>query len=183
RRSIEAVAILNWRLFPTKFSMVGFSQFPDAFRTNRSLLQGQPKYRNWLTGSAKKGYSLNERGIGTAQRLIELLGPPQLDDGTALGSSADSQAKAGKPTRTIEPSTIVKRIRSSRLFAKWASDTVTERDTIHAHSLLGVFDHTPARVRVRKMKELERCAEDLDDQEVMRFLKHVREEFPSVFRD
>jgi hypothetical protein len=41
---------------------VGWPEYPDAFRTNRSLLQGQPKYRNWLTGSASKGFSLNERG-------------------------------------------------------------------------------------------------------------------------
>lgn len=59
RRSIEAIAVLNWRLFPAKFAMVDFDEYPDAFRTNRSLLQMQPKYRNLLTGAAVKGFSLN----------------------------------------------------------------------------------------------------------------------------
>src|SRR5712671_4689523 len=76
RRTIEAIAVLNWRLFPKRFSMVGFSQFPDAFRTNRSLLQGQPKYRNLLTGSAGQGFSLNARGMEVARDLTAKLGPP-----------------------------------------------------------------------------------------------------------
>src|SRR5260370_23625113 len=77
RRTIEAVSVLNWRLFPDKFGMVGWSDYPDAFRTNRSLLQGQPKYRNWLTGAASTGFSLNERGIEIAHDLIAKLGPPE----------------------------------------------------------------------------------------------------------
>src|SRR3977135_3826901 len=67
RRTIEAIAILNWRLFPEKLAIVGFDQYPDAFRTNRSLLQMQPKYRNLVTGAAIKGFSLNERGMERAR--------------------------------------------------------------------------------------------------------------------
>ncbi len=86
RRTIEAVAVLNWRLFPKKFAMVGFQEYPDAFRTNRSLLQGQPKYRNLLTGAASKGFSLNERGLEVARELIKKLGVPTTVEGTALGT-------------------------------------------------------------------------------------------------
>ena len=73
RRTIEAVSILNWGLFPDKFAMVGWPDTLDAFRTNRSLLQGQPKYRNWLTGAASTGFSLNERGLDIARDLIRKL--------------------------------------------------------------------------------------------------------------
>ena len=179
RRSIEAVAVLNWRLFPAKFCMVGFQQFPDAFRTNRSLLQGQPKYRNWLTGSAKSGFNLNQRGIQIAETLTKRLGPPSLDDGTMLGSEEPTGAQTVEKTaRTIEPARVISEIRSSTLYEKWLSQTLGERDLIHVHSLLGVFDHTPARVRTRKMKELQRCAEDVGDEEIQRFLEDIRQEFP-----
>ena len=56
--------------------MMSFQEYPDAFRTNRSLLQGQPKYRNWLTGAASKGFSLNERGFELARNLLNELGAP-----------------------------------------------------------------------------------------------------------
>src|SRR6266567_8909650 len=83
RRTIEAISVLNWRLFPDKFAMVGWPEYPDAFRTNRSLLQGQPKYRNWLTGSASTGFSLNERGLDVARELLSKLGPPSTTTGEA----------------------------------------------------------------------------------------------------
>lgn len=59
---------------------------------------------------------------------------------------------------------------------------VTERDLIHVHTLLGIFDHTPPKMREKKMKDLERHAEDVKDEEVIKFFKNVRDSFPEVFR-
>lgn len=184
RRTIEAVSVLNWRLFPDKFGMVGWPEYPDAFRTNRSLLQGQPKYRNWLTGAASTGFSLNERGLEIARDLIATLGPP----GTTTGKQANLQAigmmpkqlSAARP-RSVEPERELRSARKSRLFEKWKSEVLSERDLIHVHSLLGIFDHTPAKVRSKKMRDLERSAEDIKDAEMTKFLTDVRQQFPEVF--
>lgn len=185
RRTIEAVSILNWRLFPERFSMVGFPQFPDAFRTNRSLLQGQPKYRNWLTGAASAGYNLNEQGLQLVRDLIITLGPPQTTSGEPLATSQtpDISRKEAKSSRTLTPEQEVSRVRATTLFEKWKASALTERDLIHVHSLLRIFDHTPATVRRRKMKDLERDSEDARDEEVTRFLADVRSAFPAVFQD
>lgn len=184
RRTIEAVAVLNWRLFPDKFAMVGWPQYPDAFRTNRSLLQGQPKYRNWLTGAASKGFSLNDRGIQVALDLIDKLGAPVTNEGEALGHVATTNDFSSRTTaraRSIEPKRELDRARSSRLFEKWGSGVMGDRDVIHVHSLLGIFEHTPAKMRERKMKDLERCAKDFNDEEMINFLVDVRRHFPVVF--
>ncbi len=183
RRTIEAVTVVNWRLFPEKFAMIGWPQYPDAFRTNRSLLQGQPKYRNWLTGSAKRGFSLNERGIDIARELIDKLGPPLTSTGqmvTGTGHQPKFQPISGQ-ARSIEPGREIQRLRESRLFGKWKAGLLAERDLVHVHSLLGVFDHTPESVREKKMKDLERSAGDLADIEVGQFLADVRGQFPLVF--
>src|SRR5262245_44418981 len=181
RRTIEAVAVLNWRLFPTKFAMVGWPEYPDAFRTNRSLLQGQPKYRNWLTGSASKGFSLNERGLEIAQELITVIGPPSTTSGKQAG--LPSPVRGSKPTRprSVEPERELQLARSGKLFDKWRSEVLSERDLIHVHSLLNIFDHTPAKVRIKKMKDLERAAEDMKDTEMAKFLADVRQQFPAIF--
>jgi hypothetical protein len=184
RRTIEAVSVLNWRLFPDKFGMVGWSEYPDAFRTNRSLLQGQPKYRNWLTGAASTGFSLNERGIEIARDLIAKLGPPSTTTGKqAALRPSDAMVKQSASTRprSVEPERELQLARNSRLFDKWQSQVLSERDLIHVHSLLRIFDHTPAKVRSKKMRDLERCAEDLQDAEMLQFLTDVRKQFPEVF--
>ncbi len=183
RRTIEAIAVLNWRLFPTKFSMVGFAQFPDAFRTNRSLLQGQPKYRNLLTGSAGQGFSLNERGIEIARDLTATLGPPVTVEGGILGEmpSVEARVEREKRNRSIEPAHEMDRVRASKLFDKWKLGSMSDRDLIHVHAMLGIFDHTPVKQRRKLMKDLESNATDAHDDEVLHFLSDVRRSFPEVF--
>lgn len=183
RRSIEAITVLSWRLFPTKFSMVGWSQYPDSIRTTRSLLQCQPKYRNWLTGSATKGYSLNERGMQVARDLVEKMGSPQTTRGEIFNASPNNNAVVRKETRarSIEPEREIKEARKSRLFEKWKSEMMSERDLIHIHALLNIFEHTPRKLREKRMKDLERSALDIDDKEMIKFLEAVRRNFPSVF--
>jgi hypothetical protein len=182
-RTIEAIAILSWRLFPDKFSMVGYPEYPDAFRTNRSLLQMQPKYRNLVTGAATKGFSLNARGMEIAQELTTHLGPPAKGDGRFLGAEitvVTGLPKPKRPARSIEPDRELNKLRHSKLFEKWRSGGMTDRDLIHVHALLGIFDHTPTPVRQRAMKDLEQCAQRLDDQEAAQFLHDVRKAFPQV---
>src|SRR5580700_5073608 len=130
RRTIEAIAVLNWRLFPGKFAMVGFDEYPDAFRTNRSLLQMQPKYRNLLTGAAVKGFSLNERGIEKASELIGVFGVPTTESGAALGDKKriEVSARAPRLARSIEPEREIARVRGSKLFQKWQQGGMTDRD-------------------------------------------------------
>lgn len=178
RRTIEAVTVLNWRLFPQKFSMLGYPQFPDAFRTNRSLMQGQPKYRNWLTGSPPKGYSLNERGKEIANELIQRLGVPSTVSGTELGAVPEIvKTVSDKRARTIEPERELARVRGTRLFDKWKTREMADRDLIHLHALLEVFDHTPKKVRDKRMSDLERAAGDTHDEEMTAFFKAVRDMF------
>jgi hypothetical protein len=184
RRTIEAIAVLNWRLFPEKFAMVGFNEYPDAFRTNRSLLQMQPKYRNLLTGAAVKGFSLNERGMEKARALIKVFGAPTTESGAVLGDVKRIEVSARKPqqARSIEPEREVARVKSSRLFQKWRHGEMTDRDLIHLHALLAIFDHTPTAVRVRAMKDLEDAAQKTDDHEVQQFLSDIRKTFPQALK-
>lgn len=182
RRSIEAITVLSWKLFPSKFSMVGWPEYPDKERINRSLLQGGPKYRNWLTGAASKGFSLNERGIQIAVELTQRLGPPLFSEGRAITKAITSEflGKKSQP-RTIEPEREVAKAKESRLFEKWKEGIMTERDLIHVHTMLGVFEHTPRKIKTKKLKDLEHAAEVLKDGTMRRFLQVVRESFPMLY--
>jgi hypothetical protein len=182
RRTIEAITVLSWRLFPSKFSMVGWPQYPDQLRTNRSLMQGGPKYRNWLSGAAVNGFSLNQRGIEQAQDLMEKIGVPVFDDGTRINLGEHVRPiKTKSRARTIEPGREVAKAKEGRLFEKWKEGVLMERDLIHVHTLLDIFEHTPAVQREKRMKDLERAADDASDDEMKKFLKDVRTNFPAVF--
>ena len=184
-RTIESITVLNWRLFPEKFAMVGFPEFPDAFRTNRSLLQMQPKYRNLLTGAAVKGFSLNANGMEKADELNQKLGVPTTGAGKVLGSITkdEPRKKAAGLARSIEPEREIERVRQSKVFAKWRQDMMGDRDLIHVHTLLRIFDHTPRPVRMRALKDLKQAAEKIGDEEIQRFLADIQATFPHAFTE
>jgi hypothetical protein len=184
RRTMEAVSVLNWRLFPEKFAMVGFPKYPDSLRTNRSLLQGQPKYQNLLTGTATKGFSLNSRGFAIAEDLVRTFGVPRTTVG-GITFHGDAQQRApvtsSRGARTVDPREDVRRIKDSTLFDKWKRDVITERDIIHVHTLLGIFEHTPAKVRRQVFNNLKQSAEQVGDEEALQFLSDMHQRFRSVF--
>jgi hypothetical protein len=116
--------------------------------------------------------------------LVAKLGPPS----TTIGEQASVDPSFATPAqplatraRSIEPERELQRVRKSRLFEKWQSGVLSERDLIHVHSLLNVFDHTPSKVRDKKMKDLERSTEDIKDDVIGRFLADVRKSYPTVF--
>jgi hypothetical protein len=142
----------------------------------------QPKYRNLLTGAAVKGFNLNERGMEKARELIAIFGIPETGLGQPLGSLKRSDPDLRRPrlARSIEPDREVARIKSSKLFQKWKQGVMTDRDLIHVHALLGIFDHTPTPVRIRSMKELEDAANKIEDADALQFLTEIRKTFPQA---
>jgi hypothetical protein len=184
RRTIESISVLNWRLFPHKFAMIGFPQLPDSLRTNRSLMQGQPKYQNLLTGTATRGFSLNQHGLVVAHDLVARLGEPRMASGVTTASESTMREIAAQQkdrARTIDPAKDVARIRDSVLFEKWRSTNITERDIIHVHTLLGIFEHTPGKVRRDIYRGLLESAVQGGDDEAERFLREVHRRFNVVF--
>src|SRR5439155_26604525 len=125
-----------------------------------------------------------ERGLEVARDLINTLGPPSTTSGKQAtmrsATSTSNQFVTARP-RSIEPQRELQLARKSRLFEKWQSQVLSERDLIHVHSLLGIYDHTPTKVRSKKMRDLERCAEDMKDAEMAKFLSDVRNQFPEIF--
>jgi hypothetical protein len=93
RPTLEAITVLNHRLFPECFALVSFPEHPDAIRTLRSLLQGGPKYRGWLSGSNKAGYSITPSGQALVAELLRRIGYPPID-GTTMGVPTEPPKEA-----------------------------------------------------------------------------------------
>jgi hypothetical protein len=183
RATFEAVTVLSWRLFPSAFSLIGFPQFPDAARTTRSILQGQPKYRNILTGTPTRGFHLNELGEEIALEITKRIGVPENVQGAELGTVQERRraADSSSDRRSVDIRSQIEHARKSRLFKRWQQSNISEKDVIDVHSMLGIFDHTPSKERQRIYKDLLDSAQQTGDMETVRFLESIREMFPNVF--
>ena len=76
RGTIENITVVTYRMFPNKYSLVGYPQFPDSARVQRVILHLGPKYVGLLEGKNKIGYRLNERGRSVAAETALRLSAP-----------------------------------------------------------------------------------------------------------
>lgn len=175
----ENVSVLNARLFPSKFTLAGFPEFPDAMCTNREILHLRPNNRGWGTSDPRKGVFLNDKGREAAAKVLGALGPPTLD-GKALPSEApptDLRRPAKGRARTYSPSQELEEWRSRLLFRRFKEGRLEEADVVHLLGLLGLYDHTrPVELR-REFKRLREVASGLRDEEFLGFLDAVQKQF------
>lgn len=177
--SLEDIAVLGFTLFPAKFSMVGWPEYPDITRVNRSVLQMRPKYRNLATSASDKGVFLNDAGVREALSLIKKLGSP---DSTITKQSKErnktvlAERGVGK-ARGLHPEDAVSSVRKSALFSAYKIGEIEQSEAIDLIGMLGVYDHTPSSEKRKKMKFLIQQATAISDQDVLEFLRVVQKRF------
>jgi hypothetical protein len=185
RPTVESITVLNHKLFPEKFGMDSFPEYPDANRTLRSLLQCGPKYRGWLSGSNKRGYVITPNGQTLVEELLRRIGYPKVGN-VELGHASEApRARATfrkKTARDVDFKAEVQKLRDSKLFDRWSNGPLQERDLIHLYSAFGVFDHTPVVAKAKKLSDLRHSAKRVADVEVEKMLDAVEDMFPTLFK-
>lgn len=175
----ENVSVLNGRLFPDEFSMRGFSELPDAFRTNRSLLQMRPKYRNFATSDPRRGVYLTEKGNEAAGIVLRRIGPPSIDNKPlpTLSLAIDPRRPNRDMERNRNPAQTVLNIRTKILFRRFKENRLDQAEIVHLLGLVGLYDHTlPIEVR-KAFSQLRADAVEVNDTEILNFLDSVAKQF------
>ena len=175
--SIENIAVASFRLFPARFQMCDYPEFPDLTRTNRALLQLRPKYRGWATGSTKSGFVLNAAGEDVARTTKGILSSTTLM--ADAKATPGGRREAGKAT--IDKKAYVTRIRQSACFRKF-QDNEKPRG-LDFLDMLNSYSHTPPEEIRRSLRLIETIAGDESDEAVLRFVKWCRQMFTSYLVD
>src|SRR5712692_6830298 len=126
----ENISVLNARLFPSKFALAGFPEFPDAMCTNREILHLRPKGRGFATSDPRKGVFLTEKGRAAAAMVLEAIGTPSFD-GKALPPEAariDMRPTPKNRERTYNPARDLEERRSRLLFRRFKEGRMDETD-------------------------------------------------------
>jgi hypothetical protein len=72
--TFDKIVVAAFRLFPKKFSLIGFPEYPDAKRINDCLLHCVHEPKKWLFGNAQSGYKITDRGryyLDEAKKILE----------------------------------------------------------------------------------------------------------------
>lgn len=174
--TFENLVVTLFKLFPSKFSLVGFKQYPDAASVGRTLLQLGPKYRNWARGSVQKGFVLTDAGNAKAVDVAKIL------SGIITVEPKRAKQQNSRP-RTMDLSKDIRAIEESLLYRQWKSGSIPHTNSLELFDLLGAYAYTPSRVLKGRMKMLETIATEFERPDILEFLSAIRKEFVDQFRD
>jgi len=175
----ENIAVLNGRLFPHKFTLPGFAEFPDSEKTNRSILQMRPKYGNFAVSDRRKGVFLTEKGRREAHRVLDAVGPPTCNGNASAVriTKSDWLAEDERAGRTYSGGRDIAEHRQNLLFMRYSENRLDEAEVVHLLGFLGLYDHTPPIELRREVKRLREVALDLGDKEFVHFIDEIKLRF------
>ena len=174
----ENISVLNARLFPSKFTLAGFPEFPDAMCTNREILHLRPNNRGFATSDPRKGVFLTEKGREAATNVIEVLGAPTFEGKTVEPATAmeDRPVTKGRE-RTRNPAQIVADCKDKLLYRRYIEGKPEETDVVHLLGLVSLYDHTPPSEIRKALRQLRADAQAAEDAEFLRFLDRVADRY------
>lgn len=177
--TFENIAVATFRMFPRRFAMVGYPNYPDVTRVNRALLQLRPKYRNWATGKTRLGWQLTGAGEEEARVLRTRLG--DANSVSAMLQPEDLEAEpAAKTKRTVHPEETTTRIRASSLFLKYR-DNWSGVEPLEVFDVLEAYTHTPPQALKQRLLRMRATALSVGDKEVTKFLDELGNRFSLLF--
>jgi hypothetical protein len=176
--TFETLVVTTFKLFPESFSLIGFTEFPDAARINRSLLHSRPKYRNLMDGNAKNGFSLTTKGREAAEKTEKRL--------TGDSQSVEVPKKA-KPRRiddqTFTGSKVVEKIENSILFQHWSAGDMAKVGPYDIWSFLEALPYTEKSALKLIINSYREAAVMTGRKDILSFLDWVtKERYSHIFK-
>jgi hypothetical protein len=166
--SFENAVIAAFRLFPKKFALVGYSEYPDSDRV-MNCLNRCVKPKHWLNGRPRQGFILNERSnkyIAEAECLLNGL----------------AQEKSKILSKTRRKELIISELMKSQAYTKFVNDRgnlITESEMCNL--LQGTLDSDKQILR-DNLASLKLFSEELERVEVNKFLDWLGKRFEKFLK-
>jgi len=158
--TFDKIVAATFRLFPKKFSLIGFPEYPDGRTIYYCVYNHCTITKKWLTGNVQSGFRLTERGkyfLDETRKMLE-----------------------GKIRITRRYSTIARRkeltfLRSLKKTSAYRKFMNSKRDQIHESE---IFDALKVRsnsedLMQRHLKRYLEYAKRLGDEDAVKFLEFV----------
>jgi hypothetical protein len=168
--SIENIIVGAFKLFPKKFSLVGYSEFPDATRVEKSLWRCKGQKRQWIGGKTPHGYLITDRTRTIAAGTEDELSNPSL-------------RKPKITSRMRRKESILNEVTKSPAFKKYTSgngESISEAD--FCYLLQGTLDSSRDTLR-ENLVSLKKFTEELDRDDVIKFLSWIEKSFKNFLNN
>lgn len=70
----DKIVVASYKIFPKKFSLIGFPEYPDGKNIHDCLFHLTYKTKSWLTGNPQSGYKITNKGqffLDETKKILE----------------------------------------------------------------------------------------------------------------
>ncbi len=165
--SLENIVVGAFMLFPSKFSLVGYSQYPDATRVEKALWRCKGKSKQWIGGKTPHGYLITER-----TRVIATQTERQLTSHTSRKRKPSSRLRRKEG--------LLKEVLNSSAYLKYISgnkELISEGE--FCYLLQATLDSSRETLR-ENLNSLQLFSEELEHEEAKTFLDWIEQRFKEL---
>lgn len=72
--TFDKIVVTAFKLFPKKFSLIGFPEYPDALTVDHCARLHSTRTKGWLYGGVQSGFKITEKGkyfLDEAKKMLE----------------------------------------------------------------------------------------------------------------
>jgi hypothetical protein len=166
--SLENIIVGAFKLFPKKFSLVGYPEFPDATRVEKALWRCRRKKRQWIGGKTQHGYIINDKTKHIASIIEKELSIP----------ATKNLRKRGKMRRKEN---ILREVLNSSAYRKYVigkKENISEADVCHL--LQGTLDSSRETLK-ENLISLKIIITELEQNDLLIFIKWIENNLNAFF--
>lgn len=106
--TFENIVAKCYELFPEKFSLIGYPQWPDSARVNKSWLRCRTDFK-YIKGSVKNGFHLTSKGLEIVEKIQKRLKRPIAEKIVVSQKKAQARTKEEQFINELEKSEVFQR--------------------------------------------------------------------------
>lgn len=166
--TFENIVAKSFELFPEKFSLIGYPQWPDSARVNKAWLRCRTDFK-YIKGTVKSGFALTPAGLAIVERVQKKLKRPVSEKIIVSQKKAKERSKEEQFMNELEQSDVFKRYLST--------GGKTGISHFEFCDMLYCTLESSARVLNENLEKLKGYAQKLSKTDALNFLLFVEEKF------
>jgi hypothetical protein len=169
--TFESIVAKCFELFPQKFSLVGYPQWPDSARINKAWLRCRTDFK-YIAGSVKNGFSLTSKGLEIVEEVQKKLNRPFQEQYKLHTRKAHARTREEQFINELEKSEVFKRYLEQR------------ENTVISHfefcDMLYCTLESSNKTLINNLSMLKEFAVKLNKKEILEFLLFAEKGFHNI---
>ena len=169
--SFENIVVACFRLFPAKYSLQNYPEFPDSYAVHNSLnlhmQYAKGSSRHWVQGNKRQGYVITPQGRIAMERYLWVLGKK--------GNGREIRRQGEGEKRFLE---LILSSDAYKKFIEGRKDEISEEEVCF---MLRFPVGADPRLASQQLAKAQKVAADSEKKNLVRLLKEVAESHSNLF--